>query len=305
MESIEPPAPPANFNKGHAAAIGLGDTSAFLTPHNPYSLCNQDMGVIMAELREPRDLAASLGDLFNSGDYIYECSFSDEDSARIADWLYLAAGLESVYLDRARFLPDFGFCRGADSYELARDELLIGTTSELTRFLFCWCALEALVELIRPPLVPNRPGKINFACQLIRSQFGDIPVAGVESALASLRSSLAGWNASSKLLARLERVSEYGKSAVALHGIYELRNELAHGSLRLPTLPEQTAIVKSIRLSSLLTLVSVQMLLIANKPDVHCTISLVSGVPFLDCDVQTVLRHLHLLDRDWPEGVDI
>ena len=73
----------------------------------------------------------------------------------------------------------------------ATAKLLNETTSELTRFPFCWGALESLVELLKPPQDPERPVKVNSACYLIRSRFGDSPIQGVVDALARLNNSWA------------------------------------------------------------------------------------------------------------------
>lgn len=258
----------------------------------------------MSIFREPQELAGSLGELLSSNDYLGNSPFSEEDNLRIADWLYIAAGLKSVLLDRARLLPGFGYYRGADHFELARDDLLTIAVSELTRFLFCWGALETTVDLINPPPDTDRRGKINAACSLIRKHFGDSPVAGVSEVLEALRRSLQTWHAPDDLLIRFNRTTEYGLAAVGLHAVYGLRNHLVHGSLRFPELPEQAGIVESIRLGMSLTLVSLQTLFAAAFPDLQCTPSLVSGVPFDECDFQLILRYLHLKEDAWPQELD-
>lgn len=257
----------------------------------------------MEKLRQPRALAQTIAELLCSSDYLINSPYPEGENIKIADWLYLAAGIEGIIFDRAHLLSDFGYCRGADNYELDRDQLLTSTLSELTRFLFCWGALESIIDQVDPPPHPSRKGKINAGCYLIQLHYKNNPPYGVDTAREALIVSLQEWNAPEELNQRFNRLSEFGNAAIVLHGIYGLRNELAHGSLNFPTLLDHTGIVETIKLCSLLTLITVQMLLAASLPGLHFNSSGISGVPYIDCDFQELLQHLHLVEHAWPENL--
>jgi len=236
-------------------------------------------------------IASAIAELVGSSTFIANAPWSDGDSAQVADWLHLAAGVENVGLDRARKLDDFGFCRGADQWELARDAALAVSVTELARFLFVWGGLETAISAIDPPVDLARPGKINAACQLIRGTYGDSPLRGVTSLLASLEKDADQWGGDS-VGARFGRLAEYGRSAIGLHVVYGLRNRLAHGSLRLPGHEEGEAVARTIQTCSTLTLLSLQMLLSAalRRQETFDVWSLEFG----ECDVHFLLNNLHL-----------
>ena len=73
----------------------------------------------------------------------------------VDEWLRVAAAIKNVDFDWIRFDAQFGFCSGADNYELAKQQVVKGFVTNLTVFTYVWGALEAAVDLISPQPHPD------------------------------------------------------------------------------------------------------------------------------------------------------
>ena len=85
------------------------------------------------------------------------------------DWLNVASGIVKVEFDIIRFDSSWGYCRGADQFHGAREELLERYITELTRFTYIWGALESLINDLNPPPAPEK-GKINSICYYLKNK---------------------------------------------------------------------------------------------------------------------------------------
>ena len=185
----------------------------------------------------------------------------------IQEWLVVASGIRSVRFEIVQFDDSYGWCKSADEFNDAREELLQRYVTELTRFTYCWAALESAVDVIGPPDAPQR-GKINNACYFIQQHSpNDRGVPCYCDVLSDLQEIVYNLE-EPKISNRFKQPPSFvsGRS-LALYGIYSLRNQFAHGALHLP-LPDEdhrprSPYVRLIQLASRLTLMSIQHLLAA------------------------------------------
>lgn len=75
---------------------------------------------------------------------------------RTSDWLRMASGLEDVEVDTTKFDMAAMFCSLAVPYELALRRDTSAWALDLTRFLFCWNALESATAAVIPPIRVRR-----------------------------------------------------------------------------------------------------------------------------------------------------
>jgi hypothetical protein len=190
--------------------------------------------------------------------------FSDEDNDNLfdwlqsADWLLIAAGVTHIEFDRAKLDPQFGYCRGADDFELRRDELHARFLLDLARFTYSWGALESIISIIKP--YGMKKGKIAAACRYINTHFDPSPGVPLFDILTEKLKTLYDESNVSK------KVAEYGAYGAPLKVVYEKRNEFAHGALHFPVPEEGNSShsdITHIRVSTTIVLLSIQMLMIS------------------------------------------
>lgn len=178
----------------------------------------------------------------------------------------VASGIVSVRFDCIRFDDNFGWCAPADEFHDAREKLLQNYVTELTRFTYCWAALECAIETIAPPHAP-RSGKINDACFYIKSHSpNDKGFLHFWDMLADFRQILVN-SGEHSVLNRFTLPSFASFRSAAIYVIYKIRNNFVHGKLYFP-LPDSNNQPKSdyvqlVHLASGLTLISIQHLLAA------------------------------------------
>ena len=152
---------------------------------------------------------------------------------RLADWLMIASGIVNVRLDCIRFDKSYGWCSSADEFTAAHEELLQHYVTELTRFTYCWAALECAIETIAPPCAPRR-GKINDACYYIqRHSHDDKGFLYYWDVLAEFRQILVD-SGELSVLNRFTLPSFVSIRSTALYVIYKTRNDFVHGTLYFP-----------------------------------------------------------------------
>jgi hypothetical protein len=246
-------------------------------------------------IRPASEIATRLADLLCSSEFAENVPWEDGQNQRIADWLYLSAGIQNVSLERAVLIPGFGYCRGADEYELQRDRALSPCVTELSRFLFTWGGLETTILAINVVGSQKEGRKIDKASQYIHATYGDCPIAGFEEVLAALQEATEPWIPRRPIKDPIVTPIEFGCAAMGLQLVYTWRNDLAHGSLNLPGPDDANATLNAIANCRTLTLMSQQMLLSAA----------LRGHDFQICDdeledrsVRDVLDNLHLHEQD-------
>ncbi|MCG9549487.1 hypothetical protein L1D27_13850 [Vibrio harveyi] len=155
----------------------------------------------------------------------------------VYEWLHIAGAIESISLDTIKNNSSFGWCRDADEYALARDELMQSFVAKLAIFNFVWGALESAIDIVKPPKHPDKTkrGKISNTCLLLGRQF-DIytqPI-GLKQETSSFREISTQCFGFERVQERISKITDYGESGVGLYAVYELRNLFAHGSMTFP-----------------------------------------------------------------------
>lgn len=224
---------------------------------------------------------------------------------QMSEWLRIAAGIKSVDLDLIRFDDQFGWCSGADRYELARQDILRKHVTSMAVFLFVWGALEAAVEAISPPPHPDksRQGKINSACHYISKYFKtDLTIRPYREVLCQFTGLLSRSASFQRLAADLNLPTHMGEEGFGLFIVYKLRNEFAHGDTIFPVpddehrpISEDPTIVK---LATRIVLLSIQMLFLIRYVDEAITIDRLSRCENPEIPLNEWLRILHYKQAD-------
>ena len=217
---------------------------------------------------------------------------------KLTEWLTAASGIVSVRFDTIRYDDSHGWCGPADEFNSARDALLQHYVTELTRFTYCWTALESTVDVIDPPRAPQR-GKINRACYYIQQHSpDDNGVIYYRHVLHDFRQMLVDCG-EVDAHKRFRSPTFVSIRSLALYVIYHVRNSFAHGTLHLP-IPDSENQPKSpyvplIQLASRLTLMSIQHLLAAaHETHVHTWEAIPDDGPEIEHEFHAFLASLHV-----------
>lgn len=230
-----------------------------------------------------------------------------------AEWLEVASGIKKITFDVASYDKGYGWCGHADDYTDKRDNLLQIYVTEVGIFNFIWGSLEAIIEIIDPPELSSTRGKINKACNYINLNFHyNLPCY-----LDLLNSLYKCFSIMFRNLKKEFKLKPHiNISGIALYAIYKVRNRLAHGALRFPTLIDMEDIIEEnyqielIRLCSRLVLLSIQMLLISffKNQTIHFKLDLFGDIDIGfpdDSDkkitLDSLLRSVHL---EYEEDTD-
>jgi hypothetical protein len=152
-----------------------------------------------------------------------------------SEWLQTAASVKNVEVDMLQYDLDFGYCSGADEYQMAREKLLTTFVTQLTIFSFVWGGLEAAIEEMGLPDHPQDRGKINSACNSITTAFrGRTPISPYLDELTEFRTMVARCRGYNSVNDRFISLPHLDYSSVGLYAVYKLRNLFAHGSLSFP-----------------------------------------------------------------------
>lgn len=211
-----------------------------------------------------KDIKQHCNDLSN---FFYYLSIEERsrDWEAVGEWLEIASGIEHIKFDLSKYDKNIGWCGHADLYADKRDLLFQLFVTEIGFFNFLWGSLEALIDIIDPPHVPQFRGKINNSCNYIKNYFPNKMPCYLEI-LSDLLNCIQSIPMYSKLSAEFKLRPFVNINGVALFVIYKIRNRLAHGALHFPELVdyednvENYEEVKLIRLCSRLVLLSIQML---------------------------------------------
>ena len=156
---------------------------------------------------------------------------------KVYEWLHIAGSIKSISLDTIKNNSSFGWCRNADEYAIARDELMQSFVCKLAIFNFTWGALESAIEIIKPPKHPDKSkrGKISDTCFLLGQKFDvNTQPIGLQQETSNFKEISAQCFGFERIQDRIVKVTDYGESGVGLYAVYELRNLFAHGSMSFP-----------------------------------------------------------------------
>lgn len=217
---------------------------------------------------------------------------------KLKEWLTAASGIVSVRFDTIRYDDSHGWCSPADEFNSARDVLLQQYVTELTRFTYCWTALESTVDVIDPPRAAQR-GKINGACYYIQQHSpDDNGVTCYRHVLYDFRQLLTDCG-EVDVHKRFRSPEFVSTRSLALYVIRYVRNRFAHGTLHLP-IPDSenqptSPYVPLIQLASRLTLMSIQHLLAAaHETHVHTWKAILDDGFEIEHEFHAFLASLHI-----------
>lgn len=144
-----------------------------------------------------------------------------------ADWLHLASAVKSMECDTARFDEAVMFCGTALDFEDASSSLLNEFMPEAMRLILIWNAIERLANVHKGEF----DSPINNLCAGLNRGTKYLPGFGQVTLVAELEKRLSSlpWFTLQK-----KPYDTLGSAARGVRLVQDLRNELAHGSLRIP-----------------------------------------------------------------------
>lgn len=192
----------------------------------------------------------------------------DVEWPRLCEWLHIASGIVNVQFDVIRFDTCFGWCSDADEFSCSREEILEKYITELTRFTYVWSALESLINDINPEESPER-GKINSICYYMKNRLAPCHIIyPYLSLMEELQIILSKSGVDEQeIFKRFKGTLHLSEHGLGIYVIYKLRNLFLHGSLNFPYPDEEnqpkSLYPKLVSLSTRITLLSIQMILLA------------------------------------------
>lgn len=151
-----------------------------------------------------------------------------------SEWLSVASGIKRVEIDISRFDTSFGWCRNADQWTFAREELLGKYIIELTRFTYVWGTLESLIDDLHLLPGPDK-GKINSICHYLKNKLSsDDIIYPYPDLIEHLKHILKDNKVNEpRILARFaaNHLSSHG---IGIYVIYSLINLFVHGLISFP-----------------------------------------------------------------------
>ena len=159
------------------------------------------------------------------------------DWYHVCDWLNVAAAVRSVRYDSGKHNIEYSYCSSADEFVDAREVLLQRFVENNLIFSFVWGALEASLNIIRPPKHTDhsKRGKIRDACYYLNRGFCTrASIFGLRDEIFHFRAAAEKCLRKNIIESRFAEAGELGEAGVGLYSVYELRNQFAHGSLAFP-----------------------------------------------------------------------
>lgn len=214
-----------------------------------------------------------------------------------AEWLDLAAGVDSVTLYTAAFDDCLHYCQSVLDYEDARSEILSKLVTQLTVFNFVWSAFETTAKLLDLPRARGADGIVNRAITFLKSEQ---PIPAYRNVLDLLGRTIEATNA----FHIPPRIPDFlGFSGLGLDAVRHLRNTFAHGTARLPEPPEWGGEpyrrIQLVRLSTRILLLTIQMLLGKYLREHECVVAWPHDAG-TEGDASAASQILHLKDgSEW------
>lgn len=225
----------------------------------------------------------------------------------VLDWLMVTSSVVSVEVDTIRNNYNYGWCSGANEFDDARDSLIQQFVQDYSVFSFAWGALEAALNIIKPPIHPDKfkRGKIRDACYLLDSHFSSrVALTGLIKEVEAFRESAQACLGKDSVDLRFKEVDKFGSAGIGLYAVYELRNQFAHGSLEFPMPDEENRPISEhesmVKHATRIVLIELQMLLIAYFYQANETAPLTIYIASLDEEVplDLALTHCHLQESE-------
>ncbi|MFZ4131139.1 hypothetical protein ACOZEM_24825 [Streptomyces cellulosae] len=166
-----------------------------------------------------------------------------KERERVEQWLRVAASLQLVDVDMSYHAPDVRLCGRAYEYYSATSDLTSAYTTEYTRLLYSWSAVERLLHLLNLPGLPTFPGHDrvrgtwNKATYLLAEEWHGRPLEHYSCTLTHLRHHVDedDFLRSNRRLAGKFTVRPWRSvMGILLAVANELRNTPAHGDLSIP-----------------------------------------------------------------------
>jgi len=222
-----------------------------------------------------------------------------------AEWLDVAASIKHVSVLTGYYNDSLMWCGDARDYEDERSELMAHLTTQLAIFSFVWGSLETVIKVINPPKIPKnlKPGQqspIDQAIFFLKNEYEpEKLLTFYNETTAELRETLENLSYNDSILDLFKLKPYLGISGVGISVVRRFRNKFAHGTLTMP-IPRvkeelQFLDAKVIALSTRMTLLTIQMLLVAHLKGHYFDIERYDD--FGDSVIENIyhiLRKLHL-----------
>ncbi len=242
------------------------------------------------------------------GRYSEHTRFRDDEIlvwSNAAEWLDIAAGIENVSVLTGYYDDSLMMCGVARQYEDKRSELITQLTTWLAIFSFVWGSLETVIKIINPPKIPKKlkPGQqspIDQAIFYLKNEYEpEKLLTFYNETTAELRETLKKLSYHDSILDLFKLEPHVGISGVGINVVRRIRNKFAHGTLAMPIPGAKEDIqfldAKLIALSTRITLLTIQMLLLAYLKDRYFDVERHDdfGEPITE-NIYYVLRKLHV-----------
>lgn len=224
----------------------------------------------------------------------------------VAEWLNLAACIESVNYDTSYFDPGGGVCGLADIWAERQALLQQQLVTEMARFQFCWSALETAIDSFVP--IEKKPqGKVNRLCSFLKEKYSNKNnIIGYNKLINYVKLRANGDKKYQSIFRSVDNwpkfLSEHG---YGVYCVYKLRNELAHGAFNIPVDSGNgdQGVLTDIIVSSRIVLLTLHFLMMAKYPSDsvevfwkrHQTIDVPFGI---------FLRSVHIDDMTYLRDVE-
>ena len=174
--------------------------------------------------------------------YLLEFEYNyNEKGESVIDWLLIGMGIENVTLDIGRYEDDLFMCKPQRAWLLRENAILKRIVTALTKFQYCWGALEMLMSEVIPCL--NNKEKMKQLYQYLREKeiYKKLPNAYYKlykrliselDKVEEIRDLLSRNNITNDTPYANRPENEYPELGIFV--VYKIRNRFAHGALKMP-----------------------------------------------------------------------
>lgn len=142
-------------------------------------------------------------------------------------WINLAAGLENIDYNYARYDTSVGWCRPVDEYNDAHSEVYRNYLLALSRFMFIWSGFESFCNEILLKKDINKYGKVNSFLSTINSTYSDLTsIPNFQNTTQNLIEEVKKGDLK-KYIKKIR--CQKSKIELPIRLVYQIRNEFAHG----------------------------------------------------------------------------
>ena len=193
------------------------------------------------------------------------------DYEDVHDWLLLASGIDKLEFDVTKYDSCLGYCIAAEEYEGKKEELTEEFVRNLAIFQFIWGSLEALINELNLPKVPNlKRGrtKIDSPCYYIKcNEKPEFNKLEYEHVFEQFKKTAAMFFEPSDFQSYFSCKKHVSYYSQGLYVIYKIRNHFAHGHTGFPEPDRHEEGINYeanlMKLSSRIVLLTIQMIILA------------------------------------------